>query len=114
MLTVDFNPRNAFAPFFGDVIAVSGRRRVDGEVRDFSGTFSACVLETSFSDASVETDADSSVRTFSVSVASGDWLDGQRPQIGDRIKLADGLPLAVSHVDNLAGDTWTLAAREVK
>lgn len=109
-----FNNPAAFAPFFGDVIAVSGRRRADGEVREFAGTFSACVLETSFSDAAVETDADSSVRTFSVSVATGDWLDGQRPQIGDRIRLADGLTLAVSHVDNLAGDTWTLSAREVK
>ena len=113
MLTIDFDIRPAFAPFFSDTIVVDGVRPFAGVSRRVSGTFKACVIDCGFSDAMSEADAESDVREFSVSLPAGEWIDRTRPQVGDRIRLADGRQLAVAHVNSLAGDTWSMTAREV-
>ena len=110
-----FDNPAAIAPFFDDVIVVEGVRPfADGGRRKVQGTFSACVLDAGFSEPLIEGDADSDVRTYSVSIRSGDWVDGTKPQVGDRVQLANGTLLAVSRTDNLLGDIWSLTAREVK
>lgn len=71
----------------------------------------------------IETDSDTTVRTYSIMIQAGDWIEKRPPQIGDRITInnstdcARDLPLinmAVSSVDSLLGDTWSLTATEVK
>ena len=109
-----FDNPAAFAPFFDDEIVVEGRRKDDDGTRKVEGSFSACVVYNGFSEALMEGDADSDVRTYSISIRSGDWVDGSKPQVGDRVRLADGTQLAVSRTDNLLGDIWSLTAREVK
>lgn len=110
-----FDNPAAFAPFFDDVIVVEGvRPSADGAARKVEGSFSASVVYNGFSEPLMEGDADSDVRTYSVSIRSGDWVDGTKPQVGDRVRLADGTRLAVSRTDNLLGEIWTLTAREVK
>jgi hypothetical protein len=114
MTPIDFNCPAAFSPFFDDAIVVEGvRSSADGGRRKVQGTFSACVLDTGFAEPLMEGDADSDVRTYSVSIRSGDWVDGTKPQVGDRVRLADGTQLAVSRTDNLLGEIWSLTAREV-
>lgn len=114
MLAIDFDNPSAFAPFYSDTIVVDGVRPFAGSHRRVQGTFKACVLDTGFSEALMEGDADSDVRTYSVSIRSGDWVDGTKPQVGDRVRLANGTQLAVFRTDNLLGETWSLTAREVK
>lgn len=55
-------------------------------------------------------------------IKAGDWLEERPPQVGDRITVnvssdcARDLPcikLAVSSVDSLLGDTWSMTATEV-
>ena len=114
-------PASAFAPFFDEVISVEGRRSAtlsaDGApavTRNVSGSFYACVFDNGFADPLADADAESGVRTFSITVRAGDWIEGTKPQTGDRVHLADGTLLAVNSVGMLAGDTWVLTAREVK
>ena len=109
-----FDNPAAFAPFFDDEIFVEGRRKADDGTRKVEGSFPACVVYNGFSEPLIEGDADSDVRTYSVSIRSGDWVDGTKPQVGDRVRLADGTQLAVSRTDNLLGEIWSLTAREVK
>jgi hypothetical protein len=115
MNPIDFNCPAAFSPFFDDAIVVEGvRSSADGGRRKVQGTFSACVLDTGFAEPLMEGDADSDVRTYSVSIRSGDWVDGTKPQVGDRVRLTNGTQLAVSRTDNLLGENWSLTAREVR
>ena len=114
-----FDNPDAFGPFFDETIVVEGKRpasRAAGASRPVKGTFRACVFDNGFADPFAEGDADSNVRTFSVSVRPGDWIEGTPPQPGDRITLErDGFSfhLAVKDVTPTFG-SWTVAAREVK
>lgn len=111
--------RDAFSQFFDVPISVTGKRK-SGNV---AGTYDACVFDNGYADPMMETDADTSVRTYSIMIKAGDWLEMRPPQVGDRIAVnvssdcARDLPtinLAVSSVDSLLGDTWSLTATEVK
>jgi len=107
---------NAFAPFFDETIVVEGVRKHGSGTRSVRGSFKACVFDSGFADPFAEADAESNARAFSVSVRAGDWLDRTPPQTGDRIsfdKQGLSFKLAVSRVESLFGDTWTLTAKEV-
>lgn len=111
MSDIFHNPA-AYDPFFSDTIVVDGVRPFADGTRTVSGTFRACVLDNGYADG-FDADAESTVRTFSVQVKAGDWVDETRPQVGDRITLACGVTLAISSVNNLVGDVWTMTAKEV-
>lgn len=109
----------AFAPFFDTPIAVEGQRTGG---RRIAGNFNACVFDNGFADPFADADADSVIHTFSISIMAGDWLENRPPQVGDKIVIAladactpdlPSIKLAVSHVDSLLGDTWTLTAKEI-
>lgn len=109
----------AFSMFFDTPISVSGERP-SGSI---AGNFNACVFDQGFADAFSEGDADTTIRTFSISILAGDWLEQKPPQIGDKVVInkptscAPNLPvlnLVVSHIDQLLGDVWIFTAREVK
>lgn len=107
-----FDSPAAFEPFYDETIVVEGRRGS----RPVKGTFSACVFDTAYADGMLPGDAESEMRTFSVSVRVGDWIDGTPPQVGDRITFERdgiGFKLAVSSVEPVIG-SWTCQAREVK
>ena len=83
----------------------------------------ACVFDNGFAAPFAETDVDNLTRTYSISIMAGDWLEKMPPQVGDKIMVSyaddctPNLPnirLAVSHIDSLLGDTWTLTAKEVE
>lgn len=110
----------AFAPFFDTPIAVEGNR-ADG--KRVAGNFIACVFDNGFADPFTEADADSTIRTFSISIIAGDWLEGKPPQVGDKIYVSNpddctpdlpNLVLAVSRIDSILGDTWVLTAKEIE
>ena len=109
-------PAAALAPFFDETIVVEGKRKHGSGTRSVRGTFNACVFDNGFADPFAEADAESNVRTFSISVRAGDWIERTPPQTGDRISI-DGqsqtFKLAVSRVDSVLGDTWTCTAKEV-
>ena len=109
----------AFIPFFDIPVAVEGLRE-NGKV---AGTFMACVFDNGFAAPFTDTDVDSTIRTYSISIMAGDWLEKLPPQVGDKIMVSyaddctPNLPninLAVSHIDSLVGDIWTLTAKEVQ
>lgn len=113
----DFSAK-AFSPFFDTSISVEGNRK-SGNV---AGTYNACVFDNGFADPMIEVDGDTTVRTYSIMIKAGDWLEERPPQIGDRITIGNStdcardLPLirlAVSSVDSLLGDTWSMTATEV-
>ena len=109
-------PVAALAPFFDETIVVEGKRKHGSGTRSVRGTFNACVFDNGFADPFAEADAESNVRTFSVSVRAGDWIERTHPQLGDRItfnKQGSTINLAVSRVESLLGDIWALTAREV-
>ena len=118
-----FSNPAAFAPFYRDAITVEGTRRSlpslqgsHGVPRAVRGTFRACVIDNGFAEPVAESDAESSLRTFGISVRRGDWIDRMPPQTGDRVALVrDGqtLRLCVSGVGVACGDAWTFTAREV-
>lgn len=105
--------------FFDTPIAVSGKR-TNGSV---AGNFMACVFDQGFAEAFSDGDADTSIRTFSISILAGDWLESKPPQIGDKVTLLNkdlataptipNMNLVVSHIDQLVGDVWIFTAKEV-
>lgn len=113
----------AFSPFFDTLVSVEGDRAAStGGTTRIAGTYSACVFDNSFALPFSEADVDSSVRTFSVHVLAGDWLERKPPQVGDRITVANAEPctpelpsiqLAVSKIDSLFGDVWMFTAKEI-
>lgn len=118
-----FNDMGAFSPFFDTPVSVSGERaRPQGGVTRIAGTYTACVFDNGFAGPFSEADVDSSVRTFSIQVRAGDWLERKPPQVGDRISIANVTPcdpelpsvsLAVSTIDSLFGDIWIFTAKEI-
>lgn len=105
------------APFFDETIVVEGVRPgvADGTTRTVKGTFKACVFDNGLADPFADADAESNVRTFSISVRARDWIERTPPQTGDRISIdRPGITfkLAVSRVDSVLGDTWTCTAKE--
>jgi len=99
------NNNKAFEPFFDTPIAVKGVRVNGNRV---AGNFMACVFDNGFATPFIEADADTTIRTFSISINAGDWLENKPPQIGDEIFITKpddctpNLPtmkLAVSHID---------------
>lgn len=113
----------AFSPFFDIPIAVEGERSAPEGARRIAGTFMACVFDNGFADPFADADAETSIRTYSVSVIAGDWLEKKPPQTGDRIAVdfsggcsptLPSMKLSVSRVDQIVGDTWTFTAKEVK
>ena len=105
--------KSVFSPFFDRRISVEGKRPfTPGHSRKVAGTFQACVFDNGPSDPLMDTDAGTNVRTFSISVRAGDWLDHTPPQTGDTITIGE-VRTAVSRVETVTGDTWTLTAREV-
>ena len=129
-----FHNSAAFTPFFGCVISVEGLRASSSSgsaaptlaaataARKVSGSFEAYITDNGFANAFAAADADSNVRTFSISMRAINWSERTPPQIGDRITIQEsketpslvGLSLAVSRVDSVTGDTWFLTAKEVK
>ncbi len=106
-------PKVAFSPFFDRRISVEGSRLfAPGQTRGVAGTYCACIFDNGFADPFADADAASAVRTYSISVLAGDWLDHEPPQVGDRVTCGD-IKLAVSRVNSVLGDTWELTAREV-
>lgn len=116
-----FHNTAAVAQFFTDCISVEGLRAfilsASGDAADtarkVSGTYSACVFPNGFADPFAEADADTDVRTFTILIPAGEWLDHTHPQVGDLVTLDSGEQLAVSRIDSLTGDTWSLTAKEV-
>lgn len=120
MKSLGLDCERAFAPFFDTPIAVEGNR---ANGKRIAGNFMACVFDNGFADPFAEADADSAIHTFSISIMAGDWLESKPPQVGDKIAIVFADPctpdlpsikLAVSHIDSLLGDTWTLTAREIQ
>jgi hypothetical protein len=133
-----FHNSAAFVPFFDCVISVEGLRASSSSgsaaptlaaataARKVSGTFKACVFDNGFADPFAAADADSNVRTFSISVRAGDWIERTPPQIGDRITIHEEMEvpegalcpkshaLTVSRVDSVTGDIWSFRAKEVE
>lgn len=106
-------PKSVFSPFFDRRISVEGNRLfTPGQTRKVAGTYCACIFDNGFADPFADADSESAVRTYSISVLAGDWLDHEPPQVGDRVTCGD-IKLAVSRVDSILGDTWELTAREV-
>lgn len=110
--------RDAFSQFFDVPISIEGKRK-SGIV---AGTYNACIFDNGFADPMIETDSDTTVRTYSIMINAGDWLEERPPQVGDRITISNStdcardlpcIKLAVSSVDSLLGDTWSLTAMEV-
>lgn len=101
-------PETAFVPFFDDYVKVEATRPGGQVIR---GTFTACVMPIADADPFTEDSAQSKVMKFTVMIpSSGEngWLAaalGSRPQIGDRVELADGTRAAVTKVSPLC-DTW--------
>lgn len=120
-----FDNPAAFEPFFCDVIVVEGRRAnpagsPKAGTRTVRGTFRASVVDNGFSDPIAAADAESGVRSFTVSVPAGEWLERTEPQVGDRVRVesvggraARLPPLAVCSVGLMPGCVWTFEAREV-
>ena len=109
----------AFVPFFDTPIAVEGQR-ANGKV---AGSFMACIFDNGFAEPLGNADVESTIRTYSISIQAGDWLEKRPPQVGDKIFVnqsdacTPNLPniaLAVSHIDSIVGDTWVLTAKEVE
>lgn len=120
MNSLGLDCEKAFASFFDTPIAVEGNR---ANSKRIAGNFMACVFDNGFADPFAEADADSTIRTFSISIMAGDWLENKPPQIGDKIVISypddctpqlPAIKLAVSHIDQLLGDTWTITAKELK
>lgn len=110
--------RDAFAQFFDTPISVGGKRKGI----NVSGTYNACVFDNGFAQPIIETDSDTSVRTYSIMIKAGDWLEERPPQVGDKITISNStdcardlpiIKLVISSVDSLLGDTWSLTATEV-
>lgn len=114
----------AFSPFFDTPIAVEGERvRTSNSSEKVAGSFMACIFDNGFDTPFTEADVESTIRTYSVSIMAGDWLEKQPPQVGDKIFVSKpdvctpdlpNMVLAVSHIDSLVGDTWVLTAKEVE
>ena len=113
----------AFRHFFDEPIVVEGERPcldtaqgASPSARSVKGTFLACVFDNGLSSPFADSDVDTDVRTFSISVRARDWIERTPPQLGDRISLdSNGISfkLAVSRVESLLGDIWTVTAKEV-
>ena len=106
-----FDRPSAFRRFYDDEIVVEAQRAG----RSVKGTFKACVFDSGFAEPFADADAETDVRSFSVSVRAGDWIDAKPPQVGDRIALVrEGFSysLAVKSVSPGVGD-WCMDAREV-
>ena len=88
-----------------------------------TSTFYACVFDQGFATPFAEADADTTIRTFSIQIKAGDWLEKKPPQIGDEVSLgqmfecapdAPAMRLVVCKVGNLIGSVWEVTAREVE
>ena len=119
MNSLGLDCNKAFSQFFDTPINVEGTRIAN----KIAGTYNACVFDNGFAAPFIDGDVDSTIRTFSISIMAGDWLESKPPQVGDKISFVTNddctpslpsIKLAVSHVDSLLGDVWTLTAREIK
>ncbi len=123
MKTIFTDTQNAFEPFFDTPVFVKGRRPDErNEIKLVSGTFYACVFDQGFANPILDADADTDVKTYTIQIRAGDWLNKLPPQIGDEVQIgkqmecapnAPSSKLVISQVGELVGDVWDLQAKEV-
>lgn len=119
MMNSFWQDNKAFAPFFDTPIAVE---RQLSNVR-LAGNYTASVTDNGFAVPFADADIDSTVRTYSIEIMAGDWLENKPPQVGDKIVIDLSTPctpnlplltLAVSHIESVIGTTWSMTAKEIK
>lgn len=107
-------PDASFAPFFDELVVVSGTRPgtpPSSDAKTFRCTCRACVMPLADAAAVLDDSVQATRPRFSVLVPSrGDraWIEaalGTRPQTGDAIELANGLKATVRKVNPLV-DAW--------
>ena len=109
-MPIDFSNPAAFAPLYGDLVAVEGSRP-DGRT---SGTYRACVFDDGLEDPLSAMAVESNRRVLSVhipKVGPGGWNDTQPPQVGDTLTIPAGVSFSIERVGDFA-DAWLLTARQ--
>ncbi len=96
MKSLFVNPR-AYAPFFDEMVAVSGVRPNGGRVNTSAR---ACVIDNGFDETLGDGDPANTRRSFSITILRREWRYTTSPQVGDTVTLSSSATaLAVKSVE---------------
>ena len=93
-------PEQALAPFYDTEVAFFGTRPGP---RPIAVVVKCCVFEDGFAPPPIDTDVDTSVRTYSLSFPISAWTDETPPQKGERVSM-NGADYFVDAVQTVIGD----------